>query len=175
MRLTNEQKCWMVSIGCHALLLFFFVASVPKKAPKKDVIQVPLNVQRVQEKSQPKVLSHKKVSKMGVPKAKNQPKPTALPGDRVQPALTQKVPPIYPKMALNNDWEGTVKVKVSIAANGQVSAIKIVSSSGHSVLDQSFIRSIKKNYQFKPKRNMGKNMAGTIVLSHTFSLKELNE
>ena len=174
MQLTRDQKCWVLSIGLHALVMLIFFVSFPKKVATPEIIQVPLNIQRVHEIPQPKVSSKKKVSKKALPKATKKPKPTSLPGDRIQPAVSQKSAPIYPKSALNNDWEGTVKVRVSIASNGQVTGIKIVSSSGHAILDQAFIRSIKKNYQFNPKRQMGKNIAGTMVLSHTFSLKEAN-
>jgi TonB family protein len=59
-------------------------------------------------------------------------------------------------------------VKVTIDSRGNITMIKVVKSSGYESLDQIFISSIKKNYQFKPKRVRGKNKAGTILLSHRF-------
>ena len=173
MRLSNDQKCWVISIGVHVLVLLIMAISFPTKVRPTETVLVPLNIERVHSVPKPKVVAKKKVTKKALPKAKKKPVPTSLPGDRIQPAVSQKSVPVYPKSALNNDLEGTVKVKVTISARGQVTAIKVLSSSGHSILDQSFIRSIKQNYQFKPKRKMGKNMAGSMILTHTFSLREM--
>ncbi len=171
MKLTRDQKCWAISIGVHALIGLLLAITLPVKLVEEPPIVVPVNVSIIKLKEQKKVASQQLVSKKALPRAKQSPVPTALPGDRIQPAITKRSVPTYPKKALNNDWEGTVKVKVTVSKTGIPIAIKVVSSSGHSVLDQSFIRSIKTNFQFNPKRKMGKDQVGTMVLTHTFSLK----
>ena len=171
MKLTRDQKCWVASIGVHVILGRLFSLSIPTHTHTEPSISIPVEVQFVKETIQKKVAAKTLVSKKALPSAKPAKKPTALPGDRIQPAVAKKVAPTYPKKALNNDWEGTVKVKVTVSSTGDPISIKVVSSSGHRILDQAFIRSIKANYRFKPKRSMGKNMAGSIVLSYTFSLK----
>ena len=147
--------------------------SIPLSTQVKDPadIYVPIHIQMIEKKQKQRVDAKKLVSNVGPPTAKKKPKPTSLPGDRLSPAIAQKVFPVYPKKALNNDWEGTVKVKVTVSKSGRPVSVRVISSSGHSILDRSFVRAIKKNYVFNPKRKMGKNMAGTIILSHTFSLK----
>ena len=172
MKLTTEQKSWVLSIIIHLIFIALFVISVPKKTLKETTLLVPIDVQIIEKKPQKKVVAKKLVTKKAVPKAKKKVVPTSLPGDRVQPAISKEVAPVYPKKALNNDWQGTVKVKVTVSSQGNPIAFKIVASSGHAVLDQSFIRSIKQNFKFKTKRKMGKNITGTIILTHTFSLEE---
>ena len=55
--------------------------------------------------------------------------------------------PLYPIIAKNNKWQGLVKLKVKIDANGNVVNIDIISTSGHEVLDNSAIKTIK-NWKF---------------------------
>ena len=171
MKLTSDQKCWVISIGVHAVIWLVLAINLPVKSMDAPSIVVPVNVSIIKAKEQKKVASKQLVSKKAAPRAKQKSVPTSLPGDRIQPAIAKRSAPTYPKKALNNDWEGTVKVKVTVSNKGVPIAIKVLASSGHSVLDQSFIRSIKKNYRFNPKRKMGKDQVGTMVLTHTFSLK----
>ncbi|MEK9728001.1 MAG: energy transducer TonB, partial [Candidatus Margulisiibacteriota bacterium] len=78
--------------------------------------------------------------------------------------------PTYPKLALNNEWEGTVKVNVTVSSTGKPIQVTVISSSGYETLDNSFIRAIQNSYQFKPKRVMGNNVVGVITLSYSFTL-----
>jgi protein TonB len=41
----------------------------------------------------------------------------------------------YPRVAIDNDWEGEVVVLVAIGADGRVAALRVKRSSGHEVLD----------------------------------------
>jgi|GEM_PF-1496705 len=100
----------------------------------------------------------------------NQVKPFGMPSDRDQPSTTNIVAPVYPKEALNNNWAGTVKVLVTINTEGKPVAIVLLQSSGHRILDESFIRTIKNQYTFAPKRFLGQAIEGTITLSYTFEL-----
>ena len=155
------------------MIISVFSITLIKDLPKKPTY-IPVELVMVQPKVVPKkkVLSKQMVSKKSVPKSKKAAKVTSLPGDRVKPVISKYLQPVYPKMALNNDWEGTVKVKAGINALGKVQSITILKSTGHQVLDAAFIRAIKQSYQFKPKRSMGKNTSGTIILSHSFSISE---
>ncbi len=172
MKLNSGQKSWLFSIAIHAIVIFVFTITIPEKSVKETRILIPIDVQIIENKPQKKVFSKKLVAKKAAPKAKVKPKPTSLPGDRVQPSITKRSAPIYPKKALNNDWQGTVKVKVTISSKGTPVKIEIITSSGHSILDQSFVRAIRQSYKFKPKRTLGENKSGTIVLTHTFSLED---
>ena len=50
----------------------------------------------------------------------------------------------YPRVALDNNWEGKVVVRMVIGANMMISSISIKTSSGHEVLDQAAIETLKK-------------------------------
>jgi protein TonB len=41
----------------------------------------------------------------------------------------------YPRVAIDNDWEGEVVVLVAIGADGRLAALRVKRSSGHEVLD----------------------------------------
>ena len=50
----------------------------------------------------------------------------------------------YPRVAMDNNWEGDVVVRMVIGANGMISALSIKASSGHEVLDQQALDMFKK-------------------------------
>jgi TonB family protein len=161
---------WGISIALHGILIFLTLPTsthIEKKTQPTEPIQIEL----IEKKRAPSVKSKTLITPHGIPSTHK--KPTALPGDRRQPAVSKKASPIYPKKALNNDWEGTVKVNVTVSKWGKPTSIRIVSSSGHAILDNAFVRSIKQTYEFKPKRKMGKDESGTLVLSYTFSIKDI--
>ena len=141
---------------------------------KKDVAQkvyVPIELEIVAVEVPKKVAVKRKkvVSKKAYASTKKAVKPTSMPGDRNQPIVKSSVAPVYPKKALNNDWEGTVKVKILVNAFGKVDSVQLIKSSGYDVLDQAYIRSVKLG-AYNPKRIMGKNIQGSIIESYTFRL-----
>jgi protein TonB len=50
----------------------------------------------------------------------------------------------YPRVALDNNWEGTAVVRVIVGANGAIASISVISSSGHQVLDKQALDMIQK-------------------------------
>ena len=57
--------------------------------------------------------------------------------------------PKYPKIALKRGYEGILKLKILISKNGEVSDIKVIKSSGYTILDKSGIDAAK-NSRFYP-------------------------
>ena len=51
----------------------------------------------------------------------------------------------YPRIAMDNNWEGKVEVRMVVGANGMISSITIRSGTGHEVLDQQALDMIRKN------------------------------
>lgn len=97
-------------------------------------------------------------------------KKKAYPNDREKATLHTYQNPIYPKKALNFDLEGKVTALVNINKKGLITKVKILKSSGHAVLDQSFIKALYASYRFKPKRKLGKNLSSQLTLSYDFKL-----
>lgn len=50
----------------------------------------------------------------------------------------------YPRVAMDNNWEGDVVVRMAIGANGMISALSVKSSSGYDVLDQQALEMFKR-------------------------------
>ncbi len=50
----------------------------------------------------------------------------------------------YPRVAMDNNWEGGVVVRMVIGASGIISTLSIKTSSGHEVLDQQALEMFKK-------------------------------
>ena len=50
----------------------------------------------------------------------------------------------YPRVALDNNWEGRVVVRMAIGANGMIASISVLTSAGHEVLDKQALDMIQK-------------------------------
>ncbi len=197
----KEQKIAALSfsLAIHAVILFFTLPAVELKIDKSMQYAVPVRLDFDQEfvaptqedpgTGDPKLPKHKdydgtatpKPSKTALDKKEDTrpssnsivgtPKPLGLPGDRPSASTLNAVAPIYPKEALNNNWQGTVVLEITVGVDGNPKSITLVKSSGYTVLDNSFIRTVTHYYTFKPKRFLGQNIESTLRLSYTFSLE----
>ena len=78
----------------------------------------------------------------------------------------------YPRVAVDNAWEGNVEVELLIGANGVLRSVKVVASSGYNVLDQQAIEMFK---QAKPRVPIPPALVGrefSVTRRVTFELKE---
>ena len=64
--------------------------------------------------------------------------------------------PKYPKIALKRGYEGILKLQILISKKGEVSNIKLIKSSGYTILDNSGIDAAKKSrfYPLKKERTL---------------------
>lgn len=63
------------------------------------------------------------------------------------PDSTVIVEPKYPKTAIKWDMEGTVEIEILIYSTGKLNQINILKSSGHKVLDNECLKTIKKKWK----------------------------
>ena len=49
----------------------------------------------------------------------------------------------YPPLARRKNWEGTVALRVSIRADGEIEDVRIIESSGHETLDREALKTVK--------------------------------
>jgi protein TonB len=78
----------------------------------------------------------------------------------------------YPRVAMDNNWEGDVVVRMVIGANGMISTLSIKTTSGHEVLDQQALEMFKKA---KPLVQIPAALRGkefTIELRAIYNLKD---
>ena len=68
-----------------------------------------------------------------------------------KPAYLKNPAPVYPEYARGRGWEGTVILKVLVGSDGKVQSIIVKRSSGHQILDESALNTVRK-WQFQPAR-----------------------
>lgn len=78
-------------------------------------------------------------------------------------------PPVYPRRAQREGWQGRVLLFVQVAASGQVTAVRVQRSSGHGILDQAALRAVR-GWRFDPARRGSSPVAGTLVVPVRFRL-----
>jgi periplasmic protein TonB len=78
----------------------------------------------------------------------------------------------YPRVAMDNNWEGDVVVRMVIGANGMISALSIKTSSGHEVLDEQALQMFKKAKPLVPIPAALRGREFTIELRAIYNLKD---
>lgn len=78
----------------------------------------------------------------------------------------------YPRVAMDNNWEGAAEISMVIGANGMISALSIKTSSGHAVLDQQALEMFKRAKPLVPIPAALRGKEFTVTLRAIYSLKE---
>jgi protein TonB len=76
----------------------------------------------------------------------------------------------YPRVAMDNNWEGRAHVRVSFGADGGRTSIVVVRSSGHEILDKQAIDMVAKTFVPVPPALRGKEFAFEFPVD--FNLKD---
>lgn len=82
----------------------------------------------------------------------------------------QDCKPDYPKAAILEEEQGTVRLKLDIGANGQLTGASVVQSSGHADLDRAAVRGLSR-CSFKPAMQDGTPVQSSLVTDYVWSLK----
>lgn len=71
--------------------------------------------------------------------------PFSTPGTRVEAYLRRAFTPYftYPKLAQEKGWQGTVELAVNIDAQGLLTKVRVIHSSGYGILDRAALNSIQ--------------------------------
>lgn len=83
--------------------------------------------------------------------------------------MSGNVPPNYPPVAIRNGYEGTVLLRLHVAATGQVERVEIIQSSGHGVLDQAAKRAVL-TWRGQPATYLGRATTSVETLPVRFRL-----
>ena len=78
----------------------------------------------------------------------------------------------YPRMALDNNWEGRTDVRIVFGADGKRVSTTIARSSGHETLDRQAIDTLSKTFVPVPAALRGKEFV--IEIPVIYSLKDDN-
>jgi len=157
--------------------------SRPKPTPKPVVKRLPSSEQPVKPDSSPATEqepAHEAASTS-----------TETPGAATDeaPRAAQKAPPApiqnteyhpghfggfgrsnYPRTAKENGWEGTVRLKVHIQADGDIGEVIVIESSGHDMLDEAAVNMVKEGHA-TPARRGDKPVDSWVVVPYRFHLE----
>ena len=166
--MTAELKAALsVSVGLHAGLLL----GLPRATPVAfDVERAPTSLEVVivapTPTSSPAVLNAEAPA----------PQTVTVPEQRgalteVLPRALRNPPPVYPQRARELGQEGTVVLEVEVLPTGRCGRLRVLSSSGASLLDDAAYRAVAR-WQFKPARRAGRPVASWVEIPVTFRLIE---
>jgi protein TonB len=77
--------------------------------------------------------------------------------------------PTYPRISKKRNEEGTTTLFITVLADGSVSSVEIITSSGYRRLDEAAVGAAKKS-SFAAARKMGRAVNSSTELSFTFKL-----
>jgi protein TonB len=78
----------------------------------------------------------------------------------------------YPRVAMDNNWQGDVVVRMVIGANGMIASISVKTSSGHDILDQQAIEMFKKAKPLVPIPGALRGKEFAIEVKAIYNLKD---
>jgi protein TonB len=81
--------------------------------------------------------------------------------------------PDYPPMSRRLDEEGAVRLKLSIAPDGNVNDASVEKSSGFLRLDDAAVAWVKMRWRFRPATREGKPIPSSVEAVVTFQLKKV--
>ena len=159
----------LIAIIIHGLILFPYTnfQGVDFKAKRKDLVEIELLAKKKEPPPKKKIEKKKPKPK---PKKVIEPPKEEEEEEIEAEEIAENKDPIYPKIAIRNQWEGTVHIKLFIKVDGSVGSILIVKSSGYLVLDKSALRAIR-SWRFVPATKRGKPVASWQVIPVIFELK----
>lgn len=78
--------------------------------------------------------------------------------------------PLYPRLALQRQWSGTVLLQVLVDVDGRPLDVRIARSSGHRELDEAARQQVLKRWRFQPATRDGAPVQATGLVPVAFSL-----
>jgi protein TonB len=78
----------------------------------------------------------------------------------------------YPRVAMDNNWEGTAEIRMVIGANGMIASLVVRKGSGHDILDQEALQWIRKAKPLAPIPAALRGKEFTVDIPVIFNLKE---
>lgn len=86
-----------------------------------------------------------------------------------KPLMYVNPAPVYPIIARQKGWEGTVRLEVRVSAEGHPGEVRIQASSGYRALDESALDTVRQ-WQFTPARSGQIPFSSSIVVPIRFAL-----
>jgi protein TonB len=78
----------------------------------------------------------------------------------------------YPRVAMDNNWEGDVVVRMVIGANGMLTSVSVKTGSGHEVLDSQALEMFKRATPLVPIPSALRGKEFSIELRAIYNLRD---
>ena len=98
----------------------------------------------------------------------------AQPPHYVEGKLVNYANPVYPHQAMENEEEGTVKLRIFVAPDNSVEQVEIVESSGSPLLDKAAVAAARQ-YRFQAALRNGKPVHTVFTTRFTFQMHSDDE
>lgn len=85
------------------------------------------------------------------------------------PLYKHNPPAHYPRSAKRRGWQGVVKIEFVVDIYGRVKSLRLVKTSGYSILDKSALKAVK-SWRFSPGKQGDKPVETAVVLPVRFTL-----
>ncbi|GGY68514.1 hypothetical protein GCM10011613_10920 [Cellvibrio zantedeschiae] len=180
-------------IGLHVLVFGYFYYQPIAEAVKK--VEIPkIKLERYTPPViPPQVVEQPKVTKKELPKPASQkvvtdnpnvieqyvaPAPVASGAAQVSETVTEasataaylnNPPPVYPEVAQEKGWEGTVVLSVLVQPDGKAKTVEVKTSSGRKILDQAASQTVQR-WTFVPARKGETAIEGWVEVPIDFRL-----
>lgn len=122
------------------------LTSAPQSAPEKPPAAVRKDVPPAMPTAAP---AEEAIAPVDIPTETK--RTTGPPIHKARPLYRQNPPPRYPRTARRRGYEGSVVLEVKVLKNGTVGDLRVLESSGHTVLDKAALKSVR-NWLFEPGR-----------------------
>jgi periplasmic protein TonB len=86
------------------------------------------------------------------------------------PLYALNPPPAYPPLARRRNYQGTVMLDVLVDRQGRATQVNVARSSGHTLLDQSALESVRR-WRFEPARRFGQPVEMWVQVPVRFALE----
>jgi TonB family protein len=88
-----------------------------------------------------------------------------------RPVAVNRTPPVYPRAAQENNWEGSVLLDAVILPDGTVGDLRVERSSGYGLLDDAALAAVK-DWRYRPALKDNAPVACRIKIRIQFKLEE---
>lgn len=86
-----------------------------------------------------------------------------------KPLMEANPAPLYPKIARQKGWEGTVKLTALIEKDGSPHQVGVAESSGYGILDKAAVNTVK-SWKFTPAQSGNSRFSSKITIPIRFDL-----
>ena len=166
-----DAKPAIFAVIFHALILASIFINFKPQFTQQKIINVSFFNTEISKKNSTSNLLQKAL----ISKAKNEDSKKFVEKNNVQsePIFDAKYlnnpAPLYPTNARDRGIEGKILLEVVVKEDGSALNVKLITSSGSSLLDESAIESVK-NWQFIPAKKFGKFVQAKVIVPIEFKI-----